>query len=287
MKKGVELVDIHIHGIECCDTASDNIDDILEIARVEKLKGTNMIVLSIYPDDIDVMRSAIDKIKKAMEKISGEGMRDCAEIIGVHLEGPFLNPIKAGALNMQYLLPPSSKSLKRIIAGYEDSIKIITIAPELKGATGVISQCRDMGIKVNMGHSDATFREAEKGKKAGATGITHLFNAMRPFHHREPGLAGFGLMDKDIYIEIIADGVHLDINTLSLIFSIKPPDRTVLISDSVKGKRSDKKAIYLRDGTLAGSGITLSESIEFLIRNGFDPDAVHMAASSNPLRYLT
>jgi N-acetylglucosamine-6-phosphate deacetylase len=108
-----------------------------------------------------------------------------------------------------------------VIDGYEDIIKIITIAPEIPGALKVIAQCSELGMKVNMGHSDATYQQAVEGKKAGATGVTHLFNAMRPFHHREPGLAGLGLIDEDLYIEVIADGVHLHPKTLELIFSRK------------------------------------------------------------------
>ncbi len=287
MKKDIELVDLHIHGIGDFDTTSNSTDDILKIARTEKTNGTTKMVLSVYPNDIETIRQQFENIKQAMEKIEKEDLDDCTRIEGIHLEGPFLNPTKAGALDRDHLLPPSVKSLKTIIDGYENIIRTITIAPELKKSSEVIKFCRDTGMKVNMGHSDATFREASKGKHAGATGITHLFNAMRPLHHREPGLAGFGLLDKDTYVEIIADGVHLDINTLELVFSIKPPEKIIIISDAVKGKRSDKNAVYLKDGTIAGSCITLSESVDFLIKNGFDSDTVRMAATSNPLRYIS
>ena len=101
-----------------------------------------------------------------------------------------------------------------------------------------------------MGHSDATYRQAMEGKKAGATGITHLFNAMRPFHHREPGLAGLGLIDEDLYTEVIADGIHLHPKTIELIFSRKRLDRIILVSDSVKGGKKGKDAVYNKDGVL-------------------------------------
>jgi N-acetylglucosamine-6-phosphate deacetylase len=287
VNKDIPLVDLHIHGIGNFDTTSTDSEDILDIARIEKKNGIAKMVLSVYPNDIKSMRKQFENIRQAMENIKNTNMKACTSIEGIHIEGPFLNPAKAGALDKKYLLPPSVESLKAIIDGYEDIIRIITIAPELRNSTDVIKFCRDAGMKVNMGHSDATFREADKGKNAGATGITHLFNAMRPFHHREPGLAGFGLLDKDTYIEIIADGVHLDIKTLELVFSIKPPEKIVIISDTVKGCRSGKSAVYLKDGTIAGSCITLSESIDLLIENGFDPDTVRMAASSNPLRYIS
>lgn len=286
MTTDIMLVDLHIHGIGDVDTSTTNLDDILKIARTEKSNGTAMMVLSIYPNKTETMRAQFDAVKQAMEKIDSDCLEDCTKIVGIHLEGPFLNPIEAGALEKKHLLAPSIKTLEMIIDGFEDIIRVITIAPELSHAADVIKFCRDIGMKVNMGHSDATFREAVKGKHAGATGITHLFNAMRPFHHREPGLAGFGLLDKDTYVEIIADGVHLDIKTLELVFSIKSLNKIILVSDSVKGKRYDKNAIYLKDGTIAGSCVTLSESIDFLIANGFDQNTVRMAASSNPLRYI-
>jgi len=138
-----------------------------------------------------------------------------------------------------------------------------------------------------MGHSDATFQEAMRGKNAGATGITHLFNAMRPFHHREPGITGFGLMDRDIYVEIIADGVHIDLTALNLVFTLKPHDRIILISDSVKGPRSEDVVVYSDDGTIAGGGKTVRDCVEYLMQGGFDHDDVIAAASANPLQYLS
>ncbi len=280
--KALELIDLHVHGLGKFDTTTSDVDEIIEIARAEKSNGVSGLVLSVYPDEVRVMREHLEVINQAMGRLK----KDCADIIGVHLEGPFLNPLKAGALDKRHFQVPSISTLRGIIEGYEDIIRIVTIAPELRKAKDVIKYCRDEGMKVNMGHSDATFREAEMGKKAGATGITHIFNAMRAMHHREPGLAGFGLIDNDTYVEIIADGVHLDMNTLRLIFSVKPANRIIIISDAVKGRRSGKKAVYLKDGTIAGSCITLPESIDLLIENGFDPETVRMAASSNPLRYI-
>ena len=119
----------------------------------------------------------------------------------------------------------------------------------------VIEACREKGFLVQMGHSDATFEQAEEGKRAGATGITHLFNAMRGFHHREPGLAGFGLMDDEIFVEIIADMAHLHPQSLKMLFDMKPPDRIMLVSDSVKGPGWGSGPMRGAGGVLMGSGI--------------------------------
>jgi N-acetylglucosamine-6-phosphate deacetylase len=282
-----ELVDLHIHGIEEKDTTSDKIDDIIQIAKFQKAHGVSAVVLSIYPGNIDTMRKQIGIIREAAEKIHQRKVRKSADIIGVHLEGPFINQSRAGALDSQFFLPPSIDALKQILDGYEDFVKIITVAPELKGAPELMRYSRDNGIHVNMGHSNATLIEAMEGKNAGAQGITHLFNAMQPFHHREPGLAGFGLMDKDTYVEVVADGVHLNLNTLKLVFSVKPHDKIIVVSDSVSGKRSEDRVVYREDGVIEGSGITLKDAADFLVEKGFDPHSVGLAVSSNPLRYIS
>jgi N-acetylglucosamine-6-phosphate deacetylase len=137
-----------------------------------------------------------------------------------------------------------------------------------------------------MGHSDASIEQAEEGKQAGATGITHLFNAMRGFHHREPGLAGFGLMDEDIYVEVIADLAHLHPQSLKMIFDMKSPDKIILISDSVMGPGWGTGAIRGAGGTLLGSGIALADAIKNLVALGVPADRAHQFASDNPMKYL-
>ncbi|TAL27784.1 MAG: hypothetical protein EPN94_01060 [Nitrospirae bacterium] len=293
------FIDLHTHGIGKYDTRTDNYKDILKMAELHRKAGVAAFLPTIYPGSIDVMRRNLEAVKQAMTA----GVRDLglgvskktnpqspnpnryAAILGVHLEGPFFNPLRCGALDKKFFIKPTITSLKKLIDGYEDIIKIITIAPEMPGALKVIAKCVELGIRVNMGHSDATYRQAVEGKKAGATGITHIFNAMRPFHHREPGLAGFGLIDEDIYIEVIADGVHLHSKTLELIFSKKRLDKIMLVSDSVKGGKG--MAVYKKAGILAGSGITLSDSIKILKAAGIPEAEIIEAAVDNPGRYLS
>jgi N-acetylglucosamine-6-phosphate deacetylase len=150
----------------------------------------------------------------------------------------------------------------------------------------VIETCREKGFLVQMGHSDASFEQAEEGKRAGATGITHLFNAMRGFHHREPGLAGFGLMDEDIYVEVIADMAHLHPQSLKMLFEMKSQDRIILISDSVKGPGWGSGAIRGPGGTLMGSGIALADAVTNLVALGVPSERALRFASDNPRRYL-
>jgi len=323
-----KTIDIHVHGIGGYDTRSAKEDHILKIAEIFGSKRISEIILTIYPSSIKVMRENMMTVRKAMEKqktISnpslppfnsplskggyrgvkggrvGEGVRtpNPALILGLHLEGPFLNTSRCGALSAKSFIEPTEYNLKGLLEGFEDIVKIITIAPELKGSLRLIKKISDMGIIASMGHSNATFLEAEAGFKAGARGVTHIFNAMRGFHHREIGIAGFGLMNKDIYIEIIADPFHLHPKTLELIFKIKNHKRIIIVSDSVKEtnsfpsppfKRGEKRRVYAvtdTPGKLLGGSMTIIESSKRLIKMGFDEDIIMRCITANPKRYLS
>ncbi|MCI4627048.1 MAG: hypothetical protein L3V56_13965, partial [Candidatus Magnetoovum sp. WYHC-5] len=207
---------------------------------------------------------------------------------GVHIEGPFLNPNRCGALNKGAFINPTLDNVKRLIDGYENIIKIITMAPELDGAINIIETLTEKGIIVNMGHSDATYEEAHNAFKAGAKGITHIFNAMRGFHHRQPGIAGFGILDEDVYIEVIADPFHLDIKTIEMIFMVKPADRIILISDSIRFTNTSvaEKAIIDAEKVLLGGAMSITDAANRLIELGFNSDIVKNCISTNPAHYL-
>jgi N-acetylglucosamine-6-phosphate deacetylase len=303
------FIDLHTHGIGGYDTKTADYEKILRIAELHGSRGTRAMLLSIYPGKSDEMRRAMEAVRRAIEvqrrdtaptrqsekrgSASGKAGRGAvrgghppAAILGVHLEGPFLNPKRCGALAKSRFVTPSVSFLKKLVGGYEEIVKTITIAPEMPRALAVIERCSGMGIKVNMGHSDATLQEAVRGKKAGATGITHLFNAMRPFHHREPGLAGLGLIDDDLYTEVIADGVHVHAAVLEWLFSVKRPDSILLVSDSVKSEKKKGMAMYRKNGVLAGSRATLSDAADLLRKIGIPDAAIIGAARDNPCRYI-
>lgn len=275
------FVDIHVHGAGKYDTRTRRQDDILQIAAMHGRRGTAAMLPTIYPGAIELMRAQMAAVRRAMDS-----QREGATILGLNLEGPFLNPECAGALDGKAFLAPSEEDFRRLIGDYEDIIRIITIAPELPGALRLIERCRERGFLVHMGHSDASFEQAEEGKRAGATGITNLFNGMRGFHHREPGLAGFGIMDGDVHVEVIADLVHLHAQSLKMIFEMKAPDKILLVSDSVSGSGWGSGPIRGAGGVLLGSGITLSDAVTNLLELGVPLDRATQYASGNPLRYL-
>jgi len=323
-------IDVHTHGIGGYDTRTDLEDDILKIAEVLGSHGTSEIIPTIYPASIKEMRKNMMTVRKAMEEqlsaISSQqsappsippprGGRarerervkapnlKLARIIGIHLEGPFLNPSRCGALDARTFIEPSEKNLQKLLEGFEDIVKIVTVAPELRGAVHLIKKISDMGIIVSMGHSDATFSEAEAGFRAGAKGITHIFNAMRGVHHREPGIAGFGLINRDIYIEVIADPFHLHPKTLELIFKVKNHGKIIIVSDSVKETNSPPsppykggvqrrarkivRAVTDAHGKLQGGSMTIVESLKRLIKMGFDKKVITDCITKNPRRYLS
>jgi len=321
----MRIIDIHTHGIGGYDTRTTRIDHILKIAKIQGSHGVSEILLTIYPTSIEIMRENLETVRKAMEKQrnnpiypvtsrlqslprknspfpplekGGKGEFDKkergrvnkpAKIIGMHLEGPFLNPSKCGALDRRSLILPTEQNFEKLIEGFKDVVKIITVAPEMKGALRLIRKIAGRGIIVSMGHSDATYAEAEAGFHAGARGITHVFNAMRGFHHREPGIAEFGLLNPDIFIEVIADPYHLHPKTLELIFKVKDPRKIIIVSDTVKKTKTSgrsKKGIFDTSGRLLGGSMTITESARRLIELGHAKNVILKCITENPRMYL-
>jgi len=301
------ITDIHTHGIGGFDTRSTDAEHLLRIADIHGSCGVDEIILTVYPATIKVMRENLAVIKLAMGLQQSAAARPRpsspasindreeslgpARIAGIHLEGPFLNPSMCGSLNAMVLIEPHERNFDELVEGFEDIIRIMTIAPELAGANRVIKRAAEKGIISSMGHSNATFQETDAGHKAGATGITHLFNAMRPYHHREPGIAGYGLLNPDIYIEVIADPFHLHPETLELIFRTKNHDRIIIVSDSVKETAPSTIIAGLAGikdghGRLLGGAAPVTRAIADL-SDRFGPETLAKCISDNPERYLS
>jgi len=293
------FIDLHTHGLAGHDARSKDPDEYLKLAEAMAAHGTGAFLPTLFPAPIDEMRAVMKAVRTAMErqesgfsdKSFGDAVQGPAKILGVHLEGPFINPAKAGALDPSAFAKPSLKNFTKLTEGFEDVIKIITVAPELPGAAWVIEKSAGMGIRVNMGHSDASFMQTSEGRKAGATGVTHLFNAMSGLHHRQPGLVGYALADDGLYVELIADLAHVHPAALMLVLKCKPKDRVILVSDSLREAKTEgmppKGPLYLPDEkTLAGSGITLSDAVGNMVSLGLGEDEAAAMASENPRRYL-
>jgi N-acetylglucosamine-6-phosphate deacetylase len=281
----MKITDIHTHGLGGVDTRTSSSDDILGMARKHGEQGVSAIVPTIYSAPIESMRECMTAVYEAMRIQSGRGVGEGeAEIAGIHLEGPFLNPLRCGVLDTSSFIQPSEGEFEMLVDGFEDAVRIVTMAPELPGAEKIIRKIADMGIVVSMGHSDATYDEAERGFRAGAKSVTHIFNAMRPFHHREPGLAGFALTNRDIYIEVIADPFHIHGKVMEMIFPVKNHSRIIFISDSVNetGLADNDAGIMDNDGRLKGGAYSLAESANRLKAEGIDPSLIERSVTVNP-----
>jgi N-acetylglucosamine-6-phosphate deacetylase len=299
----MNLIDLHTHGLFGRDSRSKYPTEYLKLAAMYKFHGTDCFLPTLFPGPLADMRAQLAAIKAAMDMqgahrletwehggAGSEGYTD-ALIVGANVEGPFLNPDKCGGLDKGGFLEPTQDNLSMLVDGFEDIIRVMTVAPELPGALKVIERLTEMGIRVNMGHSAATFEQAKAGKEAGAAGVTHLFNAMSTIHHREPGLAGYALVENELFVEVIADMAHIHPEVLRLILRCKPPERVLLVSDSLAGAKTDgvpeSGPLYMPDGaTLAGSGITLGDAVKNIVSLGVPPDTAILFASTNPRRFL-
>jgi N-acetylglucosamine-6-phosphate deacetylase len=190
--------------------------------------------------------------------------------LGVHLEGPFLHPGRAGAHPREHLVPPDAAWLAALPA----RVRLVTLAPELPGGLDAVSRLTERGVTVALGHSDATYEEALAAAAAGARMVTHLFNAMAPLHHRAPGLAGAGLTDPRLVPAVIGDGLHVHPALLALVLAT---GRALLVSDSVRAGHE-----RLPDGRLGGSTITLAEAVRTAVRAGVPLATALLAATARP-----
>ncbi len=177
-------------------------------------------------------------------------------LAGVHLEGPFIHPGYAGAQGAEFIRDPDLAELQSYCARFPSLIRRVTLAPELPEALSLIAFCRQVGITVSAGHSGANFSQATEAFNAGAQQVTHLFNAMAPMHHREPGLAGAALQHPQVMVEVIADGVHLHPAAVRLAARLKGPDQVMLATDAMR-------AAGLGDGTyeLGGQSIVVANGV--------------------------
>ncbi|MCD6450110.1 MAG: N-acetylglucosamine-6-phosphate deacetylase [Thermotogaceae bacterium] len=287
------FVDTHIHG--CCgyDTNDGSIESLLEMSKELVKYG----VTSFIPTAVTASKEELIKVAKAVAeamKVQKEELNG-ARILGLHLEGPYINVEKKGAQNPEYIRKPDFDEFMEIWEAAEGNILEITVAPEVEGAREFISKVTEMGVVVQLGHTNATYEEAKSGIYSGALKATHLFNGMRSFHHREAGVVGACLESQQVFVEMICDLVHLSEPVIRLVYNLVGRERMILISDAISATGlEDGEYILgglevvvkdgvcrLKSGALAGSTLTLDKAVRNLVKIGIPfKDAIYMATQT-------
>jgi N-acetylglucosamine-6-phosphate deacetylase len=292
------FIDVHIHGAAGADTMDATIEALETMAKSLPAEGTTSFLATTITQKHSNIENAL---KNAAQYLKVQNDSGKAEILGVHLEGPFINKKRAGAQPMEYIIDPDVELFRHWQELADGSIKLVTVAPELENGTDFVRYLHETGVIASIGHSDAVHEEMEKAVQAGAKQVTHLFNGMRGIHHREPGVAGSALIFKELMVELIADGIHVRPEVMKLIINAKGTEGMILITDAMRAKClkngiydlggqdvsvADGKAL-LPDGTLAGSILKMNDSIKN-ISEAADislSQAIQMA-SVNPAKQL-
>ena len=234
------------------------------VAREAIRHGTTAFLTTLGPEPARQLATSV--ARRAAQQPIG------AACLGIHLEGPFVNPKRGGALPRGPMRPPTVGEIQRLSRAARGRLRLITLAPELRGAKSAIRWCARRGIAVSLGHTDADGRIAAEAVAAGAAAVTHVFNCMRPLHHRHPALLDLALTDSRLTTMVIADGVHVGAPALRLLRHLKGADRIALVTDSIRHQGWDVRirggAYYLRSGTLAGSRLTMIDAVRNMIKLG-------------------
>ena len=287
-------VDMHVHGGGGGSFTSGDPDEAREVARFHRRHGTTSIVASL-------VTAPIPELTKAIAELAG--LVESGELAGLHLEGPYLSRARSGAHNPAYLRKPDLNEIKGLIEAGRGTIKMITVAPELPGATELIEHCVAAGLVVAVGHTDATYSETRLALAAGARVATHLYNGMRGLHHREPGPPTALLAAADVVVELINDGVHLHDAVIGVTFDAIGADRVALITDAMAAagvgdglyplgpmtvRVTDGVARLLgQDGAIAGSTLTMERAVARAVEAaGVQIADAVTAASHTPARVL-
>lgn len=288
------FIDEHIHGAGGFDVMDGDMPSLETIAATLPKEGTAAFLATTMTHSVEHIKNALTNVRNYVKE-----NRDGATVLGVHLEGPFINIDKKGAQPGEYIATLDIARLKEYIDCSGDLIKLITVAPEVDGALDFIKYAKDNGLTVSAGHTSATYKQLKDGIKAGITSITHTYNAMTGIHHREVGVAG-GSMLEDVYNEIIIDGKHASFDAIKLLATLKA-DKLVLITDAMRAKGMpdgdyelggqpvkvlDGEARLL-DGTLAGSVLKMNDAVKNAVTKvGLPFELVIKAVTENPAKNI-
>jgi N-acetylglucosamine-6-phosphate deacetylase len=294
------FVDVHIHGAVGVDTLEASASDLGRVARYLARAGVTAWLPTLVPAPVEDYRRAVGAVEELMRLQEAES--PAARAVGVHYEGPFVNERQCGALRTAYFRNFSAGTELDDLptVGVEGAAHMITLAPEVEGGVGLVKELARRGWVVSIGHTRAGVETLERARAAGALHMTHFLNAMSPLHHREPGPIGWGLVQDDVTVDVIADGVHSDPLMLRLVLRCKTPSRVSLISDAVApaglgdgeyrvwGETITVEGGRTRNerGSIAGSVISMLDAVRMMRSLGLPETDAARVASFNPARLL-
>ncbi|MEK4426671.1 N-acetylglucosamine-6-phosphate deacetylase [Solibacillus sp. FSL K6-1523] len=264
------FIDIHIHGANGFDTMDSSQQALEGIAKHLVKEGVTSFLATTMTQSTENIEAALINVKNYEDHFEGAGL------LGIHVEGPFLSVKRAGAQPVEFMQSPSISLLERWHELSGGFIKIMTVAPELENGLAFVKKLRNLNIIASMGHTDATMDEVQTAVEAGVTQATHLFNQMRPFHHREPGVVGAALQDDNVFVELIVDFIHSHPKAVNLVYKVKGAKQIILITDAMRAKGLPdgeydlggqiayvtKNEARLEDGALAGSILTMEQAVK-------------------------
>jgi len=291
-------VDLQINGglgLAFPELAEEDLPRLLELLDLLWRDGVEAICPTLVTCAVAPLRRSLAVLEQARH----QHKPGRCQLLGAHLEGPFLAPERRGAHPAEHLAAPSQEALRERLAGFEDAIDLVTLAPEVEGADGVIEALRAHGIVVSLGHSAANEAQAERAFMGGVAMVTHAFNAMAGLGHRAPGPLAAALLRGDVALGLIADGVHVAPSMVRLLQRLAP-QQLVIVSDALApyglgdGRhRWDERVLLvedgscrLEDGTLAGTTLPLLEGVRRLVRWGGEVGGAIAAATVTPRRVL-
>ena len=291
------FIDEHIHGANGSDAMDGSVQALSTIANAIAKEGTTAFLATTMTQSPENITNALSAVKDYIS-VSHE---DGAEVLGVHLEGPFISEKHIGAQPLKYLSDPKPEVFDNYFTASGNNIKIVTLAPEELGANNLISDLVSKGVHPSAGHTDAGYSDIMSAKENGLDAITHTYNAQRGLHHREIGVVGSALLDDGLYAEAICDLIHLSAPAVKLLIKCKPKDRLILITDSMRAKylpdgisELGGQQVFVKggearlaNGALAGSILKMNDAVKNLVLKLGVPfiDAVGYA-TENPAKHI-
>jgi N-acetylglucosamine-6-phosphate deacetylase len=272
---GPAFVDVHIHGAAGHDVMEATPEALKAVGGFLATRGTGRFLATTVTAGLDATLRAVEGLAKLIGKPELlESGKAAAKPVGIHLEGPFLSPKKCGVQPVEHMLAPDIGVFDRLFEAAEGKVKLMTLAPEMPGAVELTRHATGRGVRVSVGHSNATAAETRAAIEAGATSATHTFNAMRALDHREPGILGVVLTTGSVYAELICDGIHTAPEMVRLWFAAKGLERGILVTDAMSAAGMPDGeytlggfAVQVADGramargVLAGSVLTLDRAL--------------------------